>query len=516
MNVLSALNNIYARREPERQWVRAVEIVKDMSEADIALSWNAFSAQIDCQNMAEAIITHSQYKSIFDGVVRDALLSNQPETESERTPTAPGSEIKSILNKYNSLVESQIQRAARLFVVHGGGHSDNIITENKYYDGAATLSNTKTASASEAIQPPMDNKNVISDSKQTEIEKYEDIHRKIEEIRGTVTMQMSQSSQQFIDIKTEIEKLYQTATINTVTKSIEAILDEKVESLVGQIRDSNTHLKDMKITIAELKFKQAANSLDQDSVITSIDSKVQIITEELNKFQRSLNTLDPKITCMELAITTATTTSVTSAANMNTSLIEFTEQIKAEVKHGMDSISAQQTTSMGTIDEKINELNEILQNYQEINVAELYNKLSSIDESLKTVSISTEKQISDDVEKAITATKNDGSGTQTESIITRLANSIKHNITSQLESISEDINETVLQYETDSDNDRDISGKSQPRAEAVSTGSKTKQESQKVRQFRRNSPFSKRVRPMPAKKSAREQAQYDREQGFKP
>ncbi len=83
-----------------------------MSEVEIAMSWKAFSVQNDCKNMAEAIITHSQYKSIFEGVAREAVQVSQSYIES--TPSRPHiGNIGDILDKYDTLVETQIERVAR-------------------------------------------------------------------------------------------------------------------------------------------------------------------------------------------------------------------------------------------------------------------------------------------------------------------------------------------------------------------------------------------------------------------
>ena len=88
--------------DTEVQWARAVKMMREMKEDEIASSWLKFSSQIPSHDTARAIITHSQYKMIFKGVLKDSMNKQQLADELGSQPCAA---LNNLLKKYSVLLE---------------------------------------------------------------------------------------------------------------------------------------------------------------------------------------------------------------------------------------------------------------------------------------------------------------------------------------------------------------------------------------------------------------------------
>jgi predicted nucleic acid-binding Zn-ribbon protein len=281
MSVLSALNNIYAQREPERQWARAVGIMKDMSEMEIATSWKTFSAQIDTHNVADAIITHSQYKSIFDGVLSEAITGRQQFIETDNTKrSTPNTEgVEQLLKKYSDLVEIQDFRAARLFAMYAEQSGSD--PTHQAYDTPEYIRRSDERPSNTA--PGKVN------SDQREVGKNNNTIKKIEEIKELMNKQMTDSERQFKEIKQTILRILALQNTDGV---------ERIEST------AHTDKQFQKIVDILNTLQGAFSTLDPR--ITSMESAIAASTnagertvDTLNEYKNSMETLNTKITNME-------------------------------------------------------------------------------------------------------------------------------------------------------------------------------------------------------------------------
>jgi len=281
MSVLSALNNIYAQREPERQWARAVGIMKDMSEMEIATSWKTFSAQIDTHNVADAIITHSQYKSIFDGVLSEAITGRQQFIETDNTKrSTPNTEgVEQLLKKYSELVEEQEFRAARLFAMYAEPSGSD--PTHQAYDTPEYIRRSDE-------RPPNTAPGKVN-SDQREVGKNKNTIEKIEEIKELMNKQMTDTERQFKEIKQTILRILALQNTDGV---------ERIEST------AHTDKQFQNIVDILNTLQGSFSTLDQR--ITSMESAIAASTkagertvDTLNEYKDSMETLNTKITNME-------------------------------------------------------------------------------------------------------------------------------------------------------------------------------------------------------------------------
>jgi hypothetical protein len=253
MNVLPALNNVYENREPQKQWKRAVDIVKEMSEADIALSWQRFSAQIACGDTAEAIIKHSQFKAIFDGVVRDARLISV-ET-GECGGEAGHTNVHAILQKYESVLESQIRRIGEMELAIDGDRRNRGYSSSKTstpVDPRRAAARERLAQATsgddESRPNTADQIQVVTEQQSTSSTRMKEIEAKIDTLNTTLTASIDQQrsafSSQLTDLSAKLDQRDQTlaAMVKDTITSLETLLSEKCDELSNQLKGLDTSI----------------------------------------------------------------------------------------------------------------------------------------------------------------------------------------------------------------------------------------------------------------------------------
>jgi len=75
MEACVALRHVFNTLDTQKQWKRAVDALRSMTELERAQAWKLFSADNLKLESSAALIVHSQYKALFKAAVREAAKS---------------------------------------------------------------------------------------------------------------------------------------------------------------------------------------------------------------------------------------------------------------------------------------------------------------------------------------------------------------------------------------------------------------------------------------------------------
>ena len=285
MEASVALRHVFNARDTENQWRRAVVALSKMTELERAQAWKLFSSDNLKLESSAAIITHSQYKTLFKHALREAV--GPKEQIGVCASDTGGEEIMSTLKHYIDMLE-----------------------EYKFFLATFTVSfniDGEDATAPKLIhQVDTDQISLAFESGKREIKKLHELIEQSEQrikdhitpiIKSEITPIIKSEIQIHQDgIKNEIQK--QIATLNTSTvediQNLKKIIDEMKNTIEKDIEEilnkqalainSNISSTTEKQTIV-LKEAQITASQNNEKVITDeIKTLKTTITDELKMF----------------------------------------------------------------------------------------------------------------------------------------------------------------------------------------------------------------------------------------
>ena len=285
MEASVALRHVFNARDTENQWRRAVVALSKMTELERAQAWKLFSSDNLKLESSAAIITHSQYKTLFKHALREAV--GPKEQIGVCASDTGGEEIMSTLKHYIDMLE-----------------------EYKFFLATFTVSfniDGEDATAPKLIhQVDTDQISLAFESGKREIKKLHELIEQSEQrikdhitpiIKSEITPIIKSEIQIHQDgIKNEIQK--QIATLNTSTvediRNLKKIIDEMKNTIEKDIEEilnkqalainSNISSTTEKQTIV-LKEAQITASQNNEKVITDeIKTLKTTITDELKMF----------------------------------------------------------------------------------------------------------------------------------------------------------------------------------------------------------------------------------------
>ena len=451
MSVVSALNNIYAHREPERQWIRAVGLIKDMSEVEIAMSWKAFSAQINSHNVAEAVIVHSQYKSIFDGVVKDAMqlrqLPEEPVMSNMPPSTSNPNEIKSILEKYHKNLVREIGRSARLFARYG--YSEDSYPEINEYDGTQPGNPSGKGGDIDTKDKPQTNSAENVGESKKDGSTHHGLAKRIDDME-TKLNRIIESGAKLDAIEETLKNINTVATSTTgILEKVEDVLnkdikmiqikltkqeydrameDSRLDTLLTKCGELSDHIKTLDTSISTNKVDMIRECDGKFLALNQkIDSNLSALTAEIKDqcglLSTQLTDLDEKLDSRDAALTKAVNTCTESVASVNATMEKIPDMVAEEVGKSVDKI----IEGMESTNKSLGEIFEYISND--------INQLESFHEDLQTILRNTKQQISGDAAKAIEQIKEENSdpGSIVEAFARVVAGNIEQELTPLLD-----------------------------------------------------------------------------------
>lgn len=474
---IKALIHIHNLVDPERQWKRAIESLRDMSNMDISLAWihlSKHAMETGSEN------TRDDYKVLYERVLREGDCAESHESDE---CCHAKNHFSSALNKI--ALELERLRFSVALKPWRDQHTPSASTDDS--DAPIDRDETTGMPTSRAA------------SRAEEYVTHESTQHKTDQMLPELQTKIDILTQKVIEIKTVLTPIENGGGANTMSHPIESRL-ETIESLLKTINTGErwnavegklTAITDVLRSRLREDLHKAVDGTEPSETNSMLAEKIQIVIDQHKALLAQIK-----------------------ESNQN-----VTDTVTASVKQDMQSVEDLHAASLTSIDQNITELKEYMQTYQEASFAELDNRLNSVYEKIYTLSTSTETQISEGAKAAISENQTKEIDTSTDSIINKYAASILRSFKPQLAAISEEINDMqkdfISSYETESDTDK-VDSDTPQRSAGIKKKIPTPG-SQRVQALREKSPYHARTDH--TQRNIRTQSEAElkrREKGYKP
>jgi hypothetical protein len=420
MNILSALNNIHANREPKSQWARAVGIMKGMSEDEIAVCWLNFSSQIQCHDTANAIIAHSQYKLIFKGVVRDSRKQQFVMEESLSCPKSDN--VERVLAEYSKLLEEH-----KLFILtcYGLNTNSKLIAKqsmSKQINNGGNVSTKDTVSEKEGSDGGVEI--ILNEIKELKI------------LVNNEKVTRSTLDDTAIKILTENITKNQTEIMDVSHKGLVAILLETRQQDQAAMKELEQKL--LRLRLNEINSAEAnAEELSKKQTVFNAETKdaVDLMTAMVNAIPDTVGGI------LSAQIKTTEITALTRSTAHESKMLDVVEKIERVMNNILDLMGECKSTTLAEIDKirvDLSIINEKINGTLRSESSEYDNLLDTIQETIAEQFIAINLDLKDGIEKSIQKVAT-GSNPTSEKYIAECQSTIADSLAIQSETLSSQI-----------------------------------------------------------------------------